>query len=501
MSLPSPDLRSWCLSIALGLLFPIAAVPTTAQSEWTDPAPVNTNAANDEDSDLDPQVAHDGAGNWVAVWTTEDTLGGTIGTDNDILVAHSGDNGVTWSDVMPLNTNAANDSGTDGRPHIASDGAGNWVAVWHSTENLGAAIGTDLDILVSRSEDNGATWTAPAALNTTANADTSHDFDPFIASDGKGIWLTVWYNTLDPGNTGEDADILFSRSMDNGATWSAPATLNTNATTDGGADFIPRIATDGSGNWVAVWYSNETLGDTIGLDNDIFAASSADDGASWSAPTVVNDNAETDGFEDTNPEIATDRAGNWVVVWHSASVAARGQGSDFDVAVASSADNGANWTNAIALNTNASTDTGNDFLPSIDTDGAGTWVTVWQSNENLDDVLGTDDDVFFAQSVNNGASWTAPAALNTGAATDQGNDWTPRIGSNRAGQWLAIWYSWEDLGEPIGNDFDILAAISPLPCMLSQAFFNALPNWGSTNTVLDLITIVNQECGEAREDG
>ena len=46
-------------------------------------------------------------------------------------------------------------------PQVTTDGAGNWVAVWDSYDTLGGTIGTDYDILVSRSTNNGATWTAP----------------------------------------------------------------------------------------------------------------------------------------------------------------------------------------------------------------------------------------------------------------------------------------------------------------------------------------------------
>ena len=58
---------------------------------------------------------------------------------------------------------------------MTADGAGNWVAVWYSNENLGGTIGTDNDILVARSSDAGATWTAPAELNTNAATDSGSD--------------------------------------------------------------------------------------------------------------------------------------------------------------------------------------------------------------------------------------------------------------------------------------------------------------------------------------
>ena len=46
-----------------------------------------------------------------------------------------------------LNTNAGSDSGTDKEPQVTTDGAGNWVAAWHSICTLGGAIGNDYDIL------------------------------------------------------------------------------------------------------------------------------------------------------------------------------------------------------------------------------------------------------------------------------------------------------------------------------------------------------------------
>ena len=60
-----------------------------------------------------------------------------------------------------LNSNAASDSGTDESPQVTTDGAGNGVAVWHSYEDLGGTIGTDMDIPVTRSTDNGTNWSAP----------------------------------------------------------------------------------------------------------------------------------------------------------------------------------------------------------------------------------------------------------------------------------------------------------------------------------------------------
>ena len=232
-------------------------------------------------------------------------------------------------------SNAATDGGAvDEVPQVTTDGAGNWVAVWPSSDSLGGTIGTDRDILVARSTDNGATWTAPAALNTNAATDAVNvsDFDPQVTTDGAGNWVAVWElgSTCFSGDLG-DCDILVARSTDNGASWTAPAALNTNAATDAGNDRNPQVTTDGSGNWVAVWHSNENLGSTIGTDFDILVARSTNNGATWTAPAALDTNAATDAGDDLNPQVTTDGAGNWVAAWDSNDSLGGTIGTDFDI--------------------------------------------------------------------------------------------------------------------------------------------------------------------------
>jgi hypothetical protein len=205
----------------------------------------------------------------------------------------------------------------DRHPQIATDGAGHWVAVWQSRDDPDEPMGTDGDIVVARSEDNGATWTAVAALNSDATSDSDSDDDPVVTTDGAGNWLAVWVG-VDPAQPfQEDPDILVSRSTDNGATWSAAAALNSNAATVNVLDVHPQVTTDGAGNWVAVWQSDDSLGGTIGADYDILVAWSADNGVTWTTATTLNSSAASDGTYDYDqrPEVTTDGAGNWVAIW------------------------------------------------------------------------------------------------------------------------------------------------------------------------------------------
>ena len=163
-----------------------------AQLSPTAPALLNSNATTDSGADRSSQVATDGQGHWVAVWQSEEDLGGVAGTDADIFVARSANNGASWTAPATLNSNASTDSGDDFDPAIATDSMGNWVVAWRSDENLGGVAGTDDDLFVARSTDDGATWTPPAFLNSEAATGSENDGSPGLTTGGLGQWVDVW---------------------------------------------------------------------------------------------------------------------------------------------------------------------------------------------------------------------------------------------------------------------------------------------------------------------
>jgi len=424
---------------------------------------VNNNANADTGDDHSAKLATNGAGNWVVVWHSEDDLGSSIGTDGDILVARN--SGTGWSSPAALNTNAATDSGNDRSPQVATDGAGNWVTIWDSTDTLGNTIGADFDILVSRSLDNGATWSSVVALASNAGSDSGNDTFPNLVTDGAGTWLATW-TSLDTlgGTIGTDRDILISRSADAGMNWSPPVALNVNASSDSGIDAGPHVTTDAAGNWVAVWYSSESLSGTIGTDHDILVARSVNNGVSWTAPTALNTNAASDSGIDADPKLSVDAAGNWIAVWHSLDDLGGTIGTDFDILVSRSSDDGVTWTPPAALNTNAASDGATDRSPQLTNDNAGNWTAVWQSDDSLAGTIGIDTDILVSRSSDAGSNWSAQEALTAEAATDSGNDSIPQLATDGEGFWLAVWYSDDAYGAlNLGADLDVVQAIGSGP--------------------------------------
>ncbi|MCB9849202.1 MAG: exo-alpha-sialidase [Phycisphaerales bacterium] len=421
------------------------------------PAPLNSNAFSDTGADSSPRLATDGAGHWIATWHSPNHLGGAIGTDYDVHYSRSADDGATWSAPAYLNSYAATDNSDDGNSQVATDGAGLWIAVWEAFGDLGGTIGTESDILYARSMDNGATWSAPSPLNTNAATDSGYDTRPQLTTDGGGNWIAVWATSDDLGGTiGTDNDIVYAQSTDDGVTWSAPAPLHVDAATDSAHDGDPQVSTDGAGNWVVVWSYRDNLGGTLGTDDDIVYSRSTDGGATWSSPAPLNSNADTDIGDDFRPQLTTDGAGNWIAVWASDDDLGVTIGTDVDVLYSRSTDGAATWSTAAPLNANAASDSGFDVDCQVTIGGTGDWIAVWSSSGNPDGTIGADPDLLYSRSSNRGATWSFPAPLNAEAMTDSGGDYGPQVATDGAGNWLAVWESYDDLGGTIGTDSDIL---------------------------------------------
>ena len=190
---------------------------------------------------------------------------------------------VKWGNTMNVSNRVA-PKAADETPQAVGDGKGNWIVVWGSRDTLGGTIGSDLDIQYARSSDNGRTWSLPAPVNTNAATDALDDKQPQIETDGNGTWICVWSsNNVLPSGNGSDTDIHYAVSVDNGVSWSFPRTLNTNAASDTGDDAAAVIKTDRAGKWIAAWMSNDSLGGTVGTDRDILCSTSTDAGADMPA--------------------------------------------------------------------------------------------------------------------------------------------------------------------------------------------------------------------------
>jgi hypothetical protein len=103
---------------------------------------------------------------------------------------------------------------------------GTMIVVWAD----GRASPTNTaTIYYTRSTDNGATWSTAAILAPPGVANT-YQVEPWVEADEQGIFHAIWYDDRQNPNTSL-FHIYYSQSTDNGATWSTATRIST-ATSD-----------------------------------------------------------------------------------------------------------------------------------------------------------------------------------------------------------------------------------------------------------------------------
>ncbi len=215
------------------------------------------------------------------------------------------------------------------------------------TENYWAHNATRNGIFVRRSDDGGKTW------NPEASTVISHPTDPRIPFEDKPyIVPDTNPKSPDAGNlyvgwtqfTLTKSTILFSRSTDDGETWSAPIEISSHEglpRDDNGAveGFNGAVAPDGT--LYVVWADGDNIAFTYSRDGgETFAASKA---VLDVAPLYfkVSSVDRANGF----PQISLDPKTNRLFVsWSDY------RNGDVDIFVSTSEDRGASWSPAVRVN-------------------------------------------------------------------------------------------------------------------------------------------------------
>jgi hypothetical protein len=264
---------------------------------WSTSGTLNANAANTNIRNYDVNLATDKLGTWCSAWSADVYAAPTSAPSQLISVSRSSDNALTWPAVQFLDDSTS--SSYNQNPAIATNGAGTWMVAWDVSNT------TDTDIRYCRSTDNGITWSAGNWLNTTAVGDDvavgNYDGQVRLAGKSGGVWVAVWTSSYDPASTAPATDrVLFARSVDNGATWSAPAAVAASGVS-------PRQTPDivWSGSQFALMWSGPS-----GLE-----ASYSSDGSSWSAPVSVAAATALAGGSESRPRLAAGTTGLRLGAW------------------------------------------------------------------------------------------------------------------------------------------------------------------------------------------
>ena len=205
---------------------------------------------NTADISSEPRIAVSGAYVYVAWY--DKTPG-----NYEIYFRRSSDNGATWDSIKRL----TNTAGNSNRPHIVASGSNVYVA-WHD-DTPG-----NWEVYFRRSIDNGSTWKSAKRITNTA----ADSLNPDIAVDGGNVYLAWW-----DGETGS-RQLYFRKSGNWGAAWDAAQQLTPTAYDCAYA----YIALGGSTIYLAF------RGDSS-VDYDILFSKSEDNGSTWSSLQQVSD--------------------------------------------------------------------------------------------------------------------------------------------------------------------------------------------------------------------
>jgi PASTA domain/BNR repeat-like domain len=380
---------------------------------FTANALVSANAASLSRSQAEPSIASDPLNRNVMVVGYADSV-----ADNFPGVSRSADGGKSWRAPSggALLPSPPGLSWGDRRSvgHIA---AGDSALAWATGDTVYFATLGNPDntkpatsgvcsvggLYVYRSTDGGNTWTLPANGPAAPNTQTLYtDRDHIAADSHSGAVYLVWSYDVYAGcpqvfgSNFVTRQIMFSRSTDGGASWSAPLSLGSGcleaATPAAGAD----------GSVYVAWF------DCKSGDREV-VRKSTDGGVTFSPAVAAGSglvrcpnplHGASFRVNEAAPTIATDptSAARVYVAWMSCTSAAYA-----DVFLSRSTDGGATWSPALRLNDDSDSNPRNHFFPQITVDDQGVVRAMWADQRLAPN--SHNYDIFAAASTDHGASF------------------------------------------------------------------------------------------------
>lgn len=326
------------------------------------------------------------------------------GGANNIGWATTNDGGATWAHGFLPATSV--DATPPGPFFAVSDASvafdaehGVWIISWLGLHEQGGGV---VDVMVSRSTDDGHTWSDPVEVAATG---TFYDKN-WTACDNtpSSPFFGNCYTEFDDASQGDLE--LMSTSTDGGLTWGSPKATADNAHGLGGQ---PVVQPNGR---VVVPFEG------VGAARGIRAFASDDGGETWNASVLVStiSSHEVAGDLRTSPlpSAEVNRDGEVYVVWQDARFEPGGAANDI---VLSTSTDGTTWSDVRRIPIDPVGSNVDHFIPGIavsaDTAGATTALALtYYFYPEADCTAETCElTVGFTSSTNGGESWRKPKVL------------------------------------------------------------------------------------------
>ncbi len=245
----------------------VMAYTTSNGSSWS--SIINVNNGFGGNRSYGPAICVNSAGTLYIVWAsanpnspfTEDYIGvsrSTNGGVNYTINENAIDiNGIRTSQLEPWTIRA------NSFPVIDIDKTGGsrngWIYIATTSKNL-APAGSDPDIVMFRSTDNGNSWNSGVRVNQDPINNGRNQFFPALRVDENGGLNIIYY---DSRNSADSVDVYLSRSGDGGNSWSDYRVTTQrfrprSVAGAGGGNMGDNLGlTSGNGKLYPVWMSNQ----------------------------------------------------------------------------------------------------------------------------------------------------------------------------------------------------------------------------------------------------
>jgi len=391
-----------------------------------------------------PQIASDGAGGAIVVWS-DGRNSGII----DIYAQHvlaSGAVDPVWPVDGAVVCAAA---GAQGLPQIVTDGAGGAFVAWQDPR------GATSDIYAQHMRADGTPDPAWPVDGAAVCVMTRVQTNPRMITDGAGGAIITWQDSRSSNPSFDIYDIYAQRLLASGAVAPGWPANGVALCTNIGNQLFPEIATDGAGGAIVTWYDRRSGQPADPIFQDIFAQRVSAAGVPlWTPDGVALCRAVS---TQQGQVIVADGAGGAIVAWQdfrsdvSYDIYAQHVRADSTIAPGWPA-NGAPVCVASSSQEN----------PRIVTDGAGGAIITWYNVISPPSFGPIYRDIYAQRVLANGAiaaGWPADGLVVCSADSTQQ---TPQLTPDGSGGAIVTWQDWRKTG---ANPQDIYAQrINDTPC-------------------------------------
>lgn len=309
-------------------------------------------------------------------------------------------------------------AGDQTHPSVAMDNAGDYVAVWTSADQDGSGTG----IYAQRFNAAGVTQGSEFRVNTYTTGNQAFVIgeqiaETSVAMDAVGAFVVTWQSD---GQDGSGTGVYAQRYNAAGIAQGSEFRVNSYTTGD---QSVPSVAMDSTGDFVITWQSNDQDGSGLGIYAQRYNAAGVAQGAEFRVNTLTN-------FDQDNPSVGMDAAGDFVVAWESDFQNA------FNLNVKAQRYNAAGIAQGSEFRVDTLTQIDRRY-PSVAMGAAGGFVVTWQ---------GTLGDGIFAQRYD-----ATGVAQGSQIVVDvPNNQFFSRAAMDAAGDFVVAWQTYQQDGSVTG---------------------------------------------------